>query len=296
MGQKLLKMCARQYLKQFMSQTRDYLAERVGLLDGERERGRSGLSRSAMLDPQLKVRGGVYALLRVRVLGARVREQGVAARVYRRTERTGVLPGEMHVIVIADVRHDLTAQRAPPPLVAVTLSLKYLWYPPIFQLCNTTTETTVSAKHRISREHGRPAARDALPRLAAWHRSISGSVLFARILFLFFFLSFSFHLIPQKFPPYSKPKLTFKLWLRKIGIVIIPLKYLFDRFPGVCARVRIRMRDNLGESECDGKWPRAIWDEIKLRVCEGREIKGHWNNLRCPVNRNDEISENSWGI
>jgi hypothetical protein len=97
---------------------------------GERERRRSGLSRSATLDPQLKVRGvilrDVYTLLRVRVLGTRVREQGVAARVHRRTERTGVLPGKMHVIVIADVRHDLTAQRAPPPLVAVTLSLKYL--------------------------------------------------------------------------------------------------------------------------------------------------------------------------
>lgn len=68
----------------------------------------------------------VYALLYVRVLGARMREQGVAARVHRRTERAGVLPREMHVIVIAHVRHDLTAQRAPPPLVAVTLSLKYL--------------------------------------------------------------------------------------------------------------------------------------------------------------------------
>jgi len=96
----------------------------------EEKEEEAGLSRSATLDSQLEVRGvilrGVYALLRVRVLGARVREQGVAARVHRRTERTGVFPGEMHVIVIADVRHDLTAQRAPPPLVAVTLSLKYL--------------------------------------------------------------------------------------------------------------------------------------------------------------------------
>jgi len=87
------------------------------------------------LDPQLKVRGTlrvsrrVCAILlhvRVRVLHTRVREQSVAARVHRWAERTGVLPGEMHVIVIAHVCHDLTAQRAPPPLVAVTLSLKYL--------------------------------------------------------------------------------------------------------------------------------------------------------------------------
>lgn len=68
----------------------------------------------------------VLLRVRVRVLGTRVREQGIAARVHRRAERAGVLPGEMHVIVIAHVRHDLTAQRAPPPLVAVTLSLKYL--------------------------------------------------------------------------------------------------------------------------------------------------------------------------
>lgn len=115
-----------------MSQVRDYLTERFGLLWRKREKKKDEATfrDPRRLDPQLKVRGvtsrDVYALLRVRVLGTRVREQGVAARVHRRTERTGVLPGEMHVIVIADVRHDLTAQRAPPPLVAVTLSLKYL--------------------------------------------------------------------------------------------------------------------------------------------------------------------------
>lgn len=86
-----------------------------------------------MLDPQLKVRGALQVsrrvraiLLRVRVLRTRVREQGIAARVHRRAKRAGVLPREMHVIVIAHVRYDLTAQRAPPPLVVVTLSLKYL--------------------------------------------------------------------------------------------------------------------------------------------------------------------------
>lgn len=82
------------------------------------------------LDPQLQVRRSVvrrvHTLLRVRVLSARMREQGVTARVHRRAERAGVFAREMHVIVIAHVRHDLTAQRAPPPLVAVTLSLKYL--------------------------------------------------------------------------------------------------------------------------------------------------------------------------
>jgi len=84
------------------------------------------------LDPQLEIRGTVLrrvrALLRgyARVLGTRVREQSVAARVHRWAERAGIFSGEMHVIMIAHVRHDLTAQRAPPPLVAVTLSRKYL--------------------------------------------------------------------------------------------------------------------------------------------------------------------------
>lgn len=93
------------------------------------------------------------ALLRVRVLGTRVREQGVATRVNRRAERAGVLSREMNVIVIAHVRHDLTAQRAPPPLVAVTLSLKYLRYPPIFQLCNNrnhrVSECLPKMRHRV---------------------------------------------------------------------------------------------------------------------------------------------------
>lgn len=82
------------------------------------------------LDPQLQVRRSVvrrvYVLLRIPVLGARVHEQAVVARVHRRAERAGVLAREMYVIVIPHVRHDLTAQRAPPPLVVVTLSLKYL--------------------------------------------------------------------------------------------------------------------------------------------------------------------------
>lgn len=61
-----------------------------------------------------------------RVLHARVREQRVAARVNGRAERTGVLSGKVHVIVIAHIGNDLTAQRTPSPLVHVTLSLKYL--------------------------------------------------------------------------------------------------------------------------------------------------------------------------
>lgn len=76
-----------------------------------------------MLDPQLEVRGAI--LRRVRAL-LRVDACVLCTRVHRWTERTGVLAGEMHVIMIAHVRHDLTAQRAPSPLVAVTLSLKYL--------------------------------------------------------------------------------------------------------------------------------------------------------------------------
>lgn len=56
----------------------------------------------------------------------------------------------MHVIVIPYVCHDLTAQRATSPLVHVILSLKYLWYPPIFQLCN-------NRNHRVSKPRQRSA-------------------------------------------------------------------------------------------------------------------------------------------
>lgn len=98
-------------------------------LEEEREEEDETISRA--LDPQLKVHNAILKLLRLlcvhaRVLGTRVREQGVATRVHSRAERAGIFPGEMHVIMIAHVRHDLTAQRAPPPLVGVTLSLKYL--------------------------------------------------------------------------------------------------------------------------------------------------------------------------
>ena len=122
--------------------------------------GKDRGGRSAVLGWRLAL-----ALLRVRVLGTRVREQGVATRVNRRAERAGVLSREMNVIVIAHVRHDLTAQRAPPPLVAVTLSLKYLRYPPIFQLCNN------ERNHRVS---------ECLPENASpRHLSISGSLFFS---------------------------------------------------------------------------------------------------------------------
>ena len=77
--------------------------------------------------PSMGVRGILLLpLLHVRVLRARVREQRVAARVHGRAERTGVIPGEVHVIVIAHIGYDLTAQRTPSPLVRATLSLKYL--------------------------------------------------------------------------------------------------------------------------------------------------------------------------
>lgn len=118
------------------------------------------------------------ALLRVRVLGTRVREQCVAARVNGGAERASVLSREMHVIVIAHVRHDLTAQRAPPPLVAVTLSLKYLRYPPIFQLCNNRNH------HRVSASQPKSASR------LSRHLSISGFLFFS----IYLSLSLSFYL------------------------------------------------------------------------------------------------------
>lgn len=107
-----------------------------------------------------------------------MREQRVATRVNRRTERAGVLSREMHVIVIAHVRHDLTAQRAPPPLVGVTLSLKYLRYPPIFQLCN-------NRNHRVSASLTKMRRRVISLFLAFSFLSLS---LFFFVFFLFFFV------------------------------------------------------------------------------------------------------------
>lgn len=91
--------------------------------------------------------------------------------------------------MIAHVCHDLTAQRAPPPFVVVTLSLKYLWYPPIFQLCNTTTETTVSAKHLV---------------LARSLRAQRVIALFPVLFFLRVSLFLSFFYFPPNFSPWCQ--------------------------------------------------------------------------------------------
>lgn len=70
------------------------------------------------------------------MFGTGMRKKCVVTSVDGRTKRTGIVSGIMHVIVISHVGHDLTAQWAAPPVIQVTLSLKYLWYPPIFQVCN----------------------------------------------------------------------------------------------------------------------------------------------------------------
>lgn len=156
---------------------------------GRGPKGSDRLEGIAALDPRLSSR---VLLLRVRVLGTRVHEQCVAARVNRGTEPAGVLSREMHVIVIAHVRHDLTAQRAPPPLVAVTLSLKYLRYPPIFQLCN-------NRNHRVSKPRNNARTR------RDWRSVIS--------LFLAVFPP-SIHFFPPRFPsPFLFRRLFFFLFV-----------------------------------------------------------------------------------
>lgn len=72
----------------------------------------------------------------MRVFETRVREKCIVPGVNGRAKCASVLPRVMYVIMISHVGHDLTAQWTSLPVVRATLSFKYLWYPPIFQVCN----------------------------------------------------------------------------------------------------------------------------------------------------------------
>lgn len=63
-------------------------------------------------------------------------EQGVAARVHRRTQIARVFAGKVDVVVIADVANNFPTQQAAPSLVEGTYLLEQLCDSPRLQLCN----------------------------------------------------------------------------------------------------------------------------------------------------------------
>ena len=67
-----------------------------------------------------------HSHIQLRMFGAAVHEQRIAACVNRGTQAAGVFAGKVHVVMIAHVAHNLPAQQAPLSLVQGVHLLEYL--------------------------------------------------------------------------------------------------------------------------------------------------------------------------